>query len=113
MSFEVEIREALHLVESIELGRRDIWDTFQLIQAADPTLVYFVFTWLRSRYANDPSGDGVMGRMVKICQEHPATLRIIKKGEADALVGWFEESHQYRDFSRDAFIEIIIEKLEG
>ncbi len=113
MPFETEQREARHLVESIELGRIDIWDTFRLIEAADATLVYFVFTWLRSRYANDPSGDGVMARMVQICQEHPATLRIIKKGEQDALVRWFEDAHEYRDFNRDEFITLIVEKLEG
>ena len=113
MAFDNEIRAALHLVESIEDGRRDIWGTFQLIEGADPTLVYFVFTWLRTRYASDPAGDGVMARMVQVCQEYPATLRILKKGEADALVSWFEDTYEYREFNRDDFVALVVDKLEG
>jgi hypothetical protein len=36
-----------------------------------------------------------------------------KAGEKDSISRWFEETHEYRDFDRDAFVGLIIEKLEG
>jgi len=37
----------------------------------------------------------------------------LKEGEADPVVEWFEETHDYSALSRDEFITLIVEKLEG
>jgi hypothetical protein len=34
-------------------------------------------------------------------------------GEKDPIVVWFEETYEYRDFDRNEFISMIVEKLEG
>ncbi len=36
-----------------------------------------------------------------------------RAGASDPIVAWFEEAHSYRDLSGPAFIELIIDKLEG
>ena len=37
----------------------------------------------------------------------------MKEGQADVVVQWFEDSYSYRYLGSKAFIELIIEKLEG
>ena len=50
MAFEHEQKVALRILEGIEQGSRSASDSFSLLEDADPTLVYFIFTWLRERY---------------------------------------------------------------
>lgn len=113
MAYEHQQRAALRLLDGIEMGSMTAWDSFQLIEEADPALVYLVFGWLRAKYAGHPASEGVIGRIVAICQEHPKTTRIIARGEQDAIVTWFEESYPYRDLDRDEFIAIVVDKLES
>ncbi|MCO4747192.1 MAG: hypothetical protein KC912_20510 [Proteobacteria bacterium] len=113
MAFELEQREARHILESIELGSTSIPDCFALINDADPTLVYFIITWLRSRYANHSASEGVLGRIIALMQAYPKTAQILKKGKADALVDWFEETYAYRDLDAGEFLAVVVEKLES
>lgn len=114
MSFAHEQREAAHLLAMIEDGTRSTAEARPLFEAADPTLVYFLFAWLRLKYhAGHPASEGVLGRIVELCNASPKVARWVRDGGKDPLVEWFEESHEYRDFERDAFIELIVEKLEG
>jgi len=114
LAFEQEQGEALNLLDGIEQGSRSAQDSFYLIKDADPTLIYFIFTWLRERYGADhPAAEGVVGRVVEICTRYPAVTRMVKRGEDDAVVKWFEESFSYRKLTADEFINIIVEKLEG
>jgi hypothetical protein len=113
MAFEHEKRQALRILEGIENGSASAAESFQLIEEADPTLVYFIFTWLRSNYADHPAAEGVIGRVVEICSRYPAVTAQVKAGEADSVVTWFKESHRYRDLDSTEFIDLIIEKLEG
>lgn len=113
MAFEFEQREAMHLLQSIEMGRTRPEDIFPLVEAADPTLVYFLVTWLRNHYAGHSAAEAVYGRIAELCQRYPKTTQILAKGKRDALVDWFEESHEYRDFDAEGFVAIVVEKLEG
>lgn len=113
MSFEHEQREARRILEGIEYGSMKTSQVWSLVEKADPTLVYFIITWLRSRYAQDPAAEGVLGRIVELTKAHPGLSRILKTGEKDSLVEWFEDTYQYRDLSSDEFIRIVVEKLES
>lgn len=113
MGFELEEREARRVLDAIELGSTSIADCFALLEQSDPTFVYLLFSWLRNRFANDPAAVGVIGRIVEICQRYPGVTRMMKQGEADSLAKWFEDTYEYRDLSADAFVRIVVEKLES
>lgn len=87
-------------------------DSFALVENADPALVYLIFTWLRKRYADHPNSDAVIGRLLAISARGRVPT-MMKEGQADPVVQWFEESYSYRDLGSKEFIELIIEKLEG
>ena len=113
MSFDVEQREARRILEGIENGLMTTSDSWNLIETADPTLIYFIITWLRNRYANDAASEGVLGRVIALQKSHPQLGQILKTGEQDAVVDWFEDTYQYRELDADEFIQIVVEKLEG
>ncbi|MBX2802240.1 MAG: hypothetical protein KTR31_31450 [Myxococcales bacterium] len=114
MAFAHEQREAARLLQMIEDGVRSIEEARFPFEEADPALVYLLFAWLRAHYhAGHPASQGVLGRIVGLCSASPTVARMAREGERDAIVRWFEETHEYRDFDRDAFIELIVEKLEG
>ncbi len=113
MAFEVEQREALSLLQGIENGTLQGSAAALRLQDADPALVYFLFTWLRSHYRNHPAAEGVLGRVVALTQGYPEIAALLKEGKSDAIVTWFEEQHSYREFDAQAFVALIIEKLEG
>jgi len=114
MAFAQEQREALHLLHGIENGTLRTTDVAHLIDAADPALVYFIITWLRTRYGADhPAAEGVLGRIVELTGAHASVKAKMREGKADAIVAWFEDAHSYREFNDTEFIELVIEKLEG
>lgn len=113
MSFEHEEREARRILEGIEYGTMTPRESWTLIQGADPTLVYFLITWLRTRYARDPAAEAVIGRIVALVQAHPEVQQIMKTGEDDPIVEWFEDSYGYKEMSADEFVRLVVEKLEG
>lgn len=114
MAFEHEKRTARRMLAAIEDGGTSTYDAWQLFAYADPTLIHFIFAWLRAHYPSSNSmSDGVLGRLGALCTAHPKAARLAKQGEADSLVAWFEEGHAYRDLSADAFIDLIVDKLES
>ena len=114
MSFDYEKRCATRLLDAIENGSLPADQTLPLLTDADPALVYLIFAWLRVRYhPGHSASEGVLGRIVHLCTESPTVAHMAKKGEKDAIVMWFEETHEYRDFERNEFISMIVEKLEG
>ncbi len=114
MAFNSEKASARRLLGALEDGTLGVADTFYLVEDADPTLVYFIFTWLRAWYpASHPAADAVLGRLGALCSRYPKAARMAKAGQADALVAWFEEAHGYRDFRATEFIDLVVEKLEG
>jgi hypothetical protein len=114
MAFEHEKRQAMRMLEAVENGSMSGSQAYGLLRDADPTLVYFIFTWLRANYhPGHPAAEGVLGRIVKLCSEHPALTQQIKTGQADSIVTWFEDAHDYREFRSAAFVDLVVEKLEG
>ncbi len=114
MAFKMEKAAAQRLLGALEDGKLGATDTFHLVEQADPTLVYFVFAWLRAWYPSSHSAsDGVLGRIGELCSRYPKAARMAKDGKGDALVEWFEDSYGYRDFRAAEFIDLVVEKLEG
>lgn len=113
MSFEHEKQTALRLLQGIELGTMTADESYRELSEADPTLVYFIFKWLRKRYREHPAAEGVLGRLAEVCNEYRDITRRAKEGEDDPVVGWFEGSYQYKDLEGPEFIDLIVEKLEG
>ena len=114
MAFNIEKAEARRLLGAWEDGKLGARDTFNLVEKADPTLVYFVFTWLRAWYpSSHPASDGVLSRMGELCSQFPKAARMAQNGKKDPLVEWFEDAYGYRDFRADEFIDLVVEKLEG
>jgi hypothetical protein len=112
MAFEREEREALYLLQSIENGTSPIASIRHLVDEADPALVHLIFSWLRTRYAKHPAAEGVLGRMVELSKNASISAKL-REGKSDAIVSWFEEEHDYREFSASDFIALVVEKLES
>jgi hypothetical protein len=113
VAFDKEQRAALEILESIENGTTSAAGSFHLIEHADPTLIYFIFEWLKQSYAGHPAAEGVHGRLAALCTAYPAVTKLAKEGKADTVVQWFEEAYRYRELGSREFIELIVEKLEG
>lgn len=114
MAFAHEKRTAARLLGAIENGSLSPEDTLPLLKESDPALVYLIVAWLRARYhPGHSASEGVLGRIVHLCTESPAVARMVQTGGSDPIVAWFEQSHNYRDVDRSAFIDTIVEKLEG
>lgn len=112
MALEQEQRAALRILEGIEEGTMTTTDSYGLVEDADPALIYLIFTWLRRRYADHPNSDAVIGRLVEV-SGRAKVAKLMKEGQADAVVEWFEDAYSYRELDKKQFIELIIEKLEG
>lgn len=112
MSFEHEKRRALSLLQGIEQGSLSTGAASSRLEDEDPALVYFIFTWLRSRYAAHPAAEGVIGRLVELGRV-PAVADKVKEGQSDSIVDWFEDDYEYRDLDATAFIDLIVDKLES
>ncbi|MEO8699674.1 MAG: hypothetical protein ABI867_06505 [Kofleriaceae bacterium] len=112
MAFEQEQRAALRILEGIEEGTMSAAESIALVEDADPTLIYLIFTWLRKRYADHANADAVIGRLVAV-SERPSVAKLMKEGQGDAVVEWFEDAYSYKKLEKAEFIELIIEKLEG
>ncbi len=112
MDFAHEKRVASRLLEALEDGTLSTVDTRPLAEDADPALLFLIIRWLRARYMGHPAADGVLGRIVALCQL-PSISRAVKAGERDAITGWFTETYDPGELDREAFIDIVVDKLEG
>ena len=114
MAHEYEKRTARRILEGIEDAKLNTDQTWDLIRDADPTLVFFLFAWLRAHYPSSHSAsDGVLGRLGALATDHPKVATMAKAGETDSVVAWFQEAHSYRDFQSREFIDLVVDKLEG
>jgi len=114
MSFQQEEREALRLLQAIENGSLPVAQIRQLVEAADPALVYLVCTWLRQRYGGDhPAAEGVIGRLVELADGPGGVNEKMKEGKGDPVSLWFEEDHEYRELAAEEFIRLVVDKLES
>lgn len=114
MAFEHEKRVARRMLDAVENAALSTADARSLYEEADPALVYLLFAWLRNRYGGGHSAaEGVLGRIVQLLQASPTVAAHARAGEQDAISQWFEETYEYRDFDRDDFIDLVVEKLES
>ena len=113
MAFEMEQREARRLLDGVEQGSLSLVEMGRLIEAAEPTWIYLMFTWLRTRYAKHPAAEGVLGRMLQLSKKYRFVAAKMREGQADPLSKWFEETYEYREFDADSFVALIVEKLES
>jgi hypothetical protein len=111
MSFERQNAAAMRILDGLESGSASTADSLAMLEEADPALVYLIITWIRRRYADHPSGDAVIARLVAV-SKHPDVAAKVKEGQSDPVVAWFEDEHQYRMGAKE-FIELIVDKLEG
>ena len=104
----------MQILDAVEGGQVNAAGAYNLIRDADPTLIYFIFAWLRHRYrSGQPAAEAVSGRLAEIATAYPAVPRMVKTGGQDSIVAWFEDAYAYGDFDAPSFIELIVEKLEG
>ena len=87
-------------------------DSADLVEAGDPAMVYLIFTWLRQRYMDHPNSDAVIGRLVEVSNKGSVPAKM-KEGQADSIVGWFEDSYSYRELGSKEFIKIVVDKFES
>jgi hypothetical protein len=112
MAYEQQQREALRILEGIENGTTSPRDLAELVDDADPALLYLIFRWLRKRYVDHANSDTVIGKLVELGNRGSIAAKM-KEGQADPVVAWFEDAYSYRDLDAKAFIELIVEKLES
>ena len=113
MEFPQQTMAARRLLDGIEQGTMSRTESFELVEAADPALVYLIFTWIRHRYgSSDPASDAVLGRLLEVSNLGPVAAKM-KAGHLDPVVQWFEGEYEYRSFGAAEFVTLVIEKLEG
>lgn len=113
MPFEQQTKAALRILEGIESGTTSTADALELVDQADPALVYLIFTWIRNRYKpSDPASEAVLGRLVEVSKLGSVAAKM-KEGQVDPVVAWFEDEYSYRDLGSRQFIELIVDKLES
>lgn len=114
MAFEHEKHKAQNILSGIEDGRLSAYDTFRLIEDADPALIHFIFSWLRAWYPpSHPAAEVVLTRLGELVTQYPRAAKIAKEGQDDMIVEWFEDAYNYRDYRAAEFIDMVVEKLEG
>jgi hypothetical protein len=114
LDFEEEKRDALTMLRGIELGEMTPDESFHLLDKADPTLVYFIFKWIKKFYHRDhEASEIVRGRLSQLTNAHRSLTRKAKEGETDPVVEWFEGSHRYSETPAEEFIDLVVDKLEG
>jgi hypothetical protein len=113
VSFERQIASGLRILDGLESGSMSTADSCAALEETDPALVYLIFTWIRRRYADNPSADAIIARLVAVADKHPSIQAKMKAGQADPLVEWFEDEYQYRDLNSREFIELVVDKLES
>jgi len=111
-----ERSEALRLLTGLENGTMSASDAYNIAKNRDPILLYFVLRFLRENYPpSSPDSLGVMERLVELTGTYADIVDMIKEGEKDPMTEWFDDGYtaqQYRS-QPDAYLDLIIEKLEG
>lgn len=113
MTFERQNAAAMRILDGLESGSMSTADSVAALEEADPALVYLIFTWIRRRYSDHPSGDAIIARLVAVADKSPEIGKLMKEGQHDPVVEWFEEEHQYKLLNAREFIELVVDKLES
>lgn len=114
MEFEAEKLEALTILLGIVNGTMTTQECFELLDPADPVLVYFILKYIKKHYHRDHDDyDIVRARLRELKNTYRSLTRKAKTGEEDAVVEWFEGSHRYDELAPEVFVDLIVDKLEG
>ena len=114
MDFEAEKLEALTILLGIVQGTMSTQECFELLDPADPTLVYFILKYVKKHYHRDHDDyEIVRSRLSDLKNSYRSLTRKAKTGEEDPVVEWFEGTQRYSELPPEVFIDMIIDKLEG
>lgn len=108
--------EALRLLIGIENGTMAMADAYQIAEACDPVIIFFIFRYLREKYhAQNPMSAGIISRLVDLTSNYPILIKKSQKGENDIITEWFNDTYNIREFfsSPKELVEIIVDKIEG
>lgn len=99
-------------MDIIEGGVIPLEDALPVAEKLDPLLLYFVLRYLKETYGRDSQGPNA--RLLQFLSAYPTIARHAVKPKNEPMVEWFDDSHSMRSFrNRDAFVDLIIDKLEG
>ena len=114
LEFEAEKLEALSILMGIVQGTMSTQECFELLDPADPTLVYFILKYIKKHYHRDHDDyDVVRSRLKDLKNSYRSLTRKAKTGEEAPIVEWFEGNYRYSEIAPEVFIDMIIDKLEG
>ena len=108
-------RDSNRFLNSIEEGDLPTADAFNLLRKFDPLLAYFLLYYLREKHHVTDTSSGPGERLLSLVSTYPDAGKLAKRPGNDPLVDWFEDSYSVREFfgRRDAFVDVIVDKLEG
>lgn len=108
--------EAIRLLAGLENGTMAMVDAYQIAEACDPVIIFFIFRYLREKYhAQNPMSAGIISRLVDLTSNYPILIKKSQKGESDLITEWFDDTYNIRDFftNPNELVELIINKIEG
>ncbi|TPV96907.1 MAG: hypothetical protein B7733_02350 [Myxococcales bacterium FL481] len=112
--FADEKRAAFEALCGIVTGAAAPEESYAQLDPADPTLVYFIFKWIKKYYHRDhPDNAVVRSNLSAVTNQYRSLTRKAKDGENDPIVEWFEGTYRYREMSAGELIDVVVEKLEG
>lgn len=113
--YEMIKRDSNRFLDSIEEGNLPTADGFNLLRNFDPLLAYFLLYYLREKHHVTESSSGPGERLLSLVSTYPDAGKLAKRPGNDPIVDWFEDTYSVREFfgRRDAFVDIVVDKLEG
>ncbi len=113
--YEMIKRDANRFLDAIESGNLPTADAFNVLRYLDPLLAYFLLAYLREKHHVTDTSSGPGERLLSLVSTYPDAGKLAKRPNSDPIVEWFEDSFTMREFfgRRDAFVDLIIDKLEG
>ncbi len=105
-------RKVYRFMDIIEEGRIPLLEGFQIAEELDPLLLYFMLRYLKETYGRETQGAG--DRLLQFLSNYPSIAKYAVAPKNEPMVEWFNDSHTVRSFkSRNEYLEMIIDKLEG
>ena len=111
-----EGRTAKRILDAIERGGTPTADVAVWAQDIDPVLVHAIITHVREAYrASDPTGPGVLKRLVELTSSNPSLQARHEDGARDPIIEWFRSTYDWRSFRGRSheMIDLLVDKLES
>lgn len=105
-------RKVDRFMDAIEGGIIPLEEAFNIAEEQDPLLLYFMLRYLKEMYGKDQQGPG--GRLLQFLSSYPSIAKLALPPKNEPMLEWFNDSYTVHSFkSRDEYLELIIDKLEG